>query len=675
MRISFILMIIGFAFQINGQDQPDSVFSVQMDAIKFRVKRPYSNKVVSLSRSQFMTMAGALEDPTRLLIKYPGISTTNDQANSVVYHGLPSQYHKWALYGGRTLNPNHLGNAGTISDLPSRSAGGVNMLSGQVIGSLDFYGQPSAKSFDALSGSSDIKMRDVYRNGVSTNLSLIGMEAGIDKTFGDGSSGFLVNYRYSTVGLLTALGLDFGGESINYQDLTAKYSITKNDNTINAYLSLGDNYNYKDAIPKDSIIKEVKDGQDIDFDSQVILAGVNYQRKKGNRVFFSNTINVSHRSTDRLVEILEVPTSEYVNTEMMISLNQSYTKPSSRFINGIERNTIGYSLNAFVHSVELNHKATVGLMGEKSDYRYEGTSIHLIPTIDLGYGLPYDWNLKASIGFNGVFEDGSNITPIGSMAVLYDRKELRGKVAISRSAQAIEPEMRLYIPDNKMIASTNIETQVEYKGIGASAFYHRIDDLPFAMQGFGFSAIDQLDYLPISNAAIDLAEDGQADIYGASVFIYRTLGSFDFSSNLTVMKSKYKTDQTESDAPLDYGHIFNLTLAKKWVLKNYKVIGFSTSFHHRGGANQNIVNNNNSLPWGYTNYSGDNQYSIKLTDYYRADLRIYYKPSIRSTISLDIQNVTNRENDGYYFYEPVSGETTLKKQLGLIPILSWRVDW
>ena len=133
-----------------GQIESDTTLKNSIEELQISSSRVYEKGTVSLSRKQFLTMAGALEDPTRLLIKTPGISTANDQANSVIYHGMPAQYHQWSLYGARILNPNHNSNAGTISDLPSTSAGGVNMMSGQVIGSLEFNGNPSVKSLGSL---------------------------------------------------------------------------------------------------------------------------------------------------------------------------------------------------------------------------------------------------------------------------------------------------------------------------------------------------------------------------------------------------------------------------------------------------------------------------------------------------------------------------------------------
>ena len=180
-----LLILFQFAVCIClAQESSDSLempLTDQISEVEIYSNLIKNDNVVSLSRKQFLTMAGSLEDPTRLLIKFPGTSTVNDQANSVVFRAMPSQYHRWSLYGARVLNPNHLGNAGTISDFPGRSSGGVNMFSGQVIGNLQFNGNPSGASLDALSASSDMKLRDPFKNSITTNLSLIGLEAGLDR--------------------------------------------------------------------------------------------------------------------------------------------------------------------------------------------------------------------------------------------------------------------------------------------------------------------------------------------------------------------------------------------------------------------------------------------------------------------------------------------------------------
>ena len=52
-----------------------------------------------------------------------------------------------------------------------------------------------------------MSLRSPYQNSITANLSLIGLEAGIDRVFDEGNSSLLANYRYSTVGLLGQWGL------------------------------------------------------------------------------------------------------------------------------------------------------------------------------------------------------------------------------------------------------------------------------------------------------------------------------------------------------------------------------------------------------------------------------------------------------------------------------------
>ena len=44
-------------------------------------------------------------------------------------------------------------------------------------------------------------------------------------------------------------------------------------------------------------------------------------------------------------------------------------------------------------------------------------------------------------------------------------------------------------------------------------------------------------------------------------------------------------------------------------------------------------------------------------------------------LALDIQNLTNAENAAFSYYDVQKGELVVKNQLGLIPILSYRVTF
>ena len=61
----------------------------------------------------------------------------------------------------------------------------------------------------------------------------------------------------------------------------------------------------------------------------------------------------------------------------------------------------------------------------------------------------------------------------------------------------------------------------------------------------------------------------------------------------------------------------------------------------------------------------------KLGDYKRLDLRLEFGNDKSSWI-LDIQNVAGFENEAYYYFDAYLDRTLLEKQLGTIPVLSYK---
>ena len=169
-------------------------------------------------------MAATFGDPSRVLYRSPGISMANDQANGIIHHGLPGELNTWTVYGAEIINPNHLSNAGTRDDQSSLAAGGVLALPFEVIEQLSFSSTPrNASTYNSLSGLMDLSFSD---NGDSfVKAGLLGMEAAYQSK---GKSKFKAHGRYSTVGLLSDMGVDFDGESINFQDLFLSFRPSDN---------------------------------------------------------------------------------------------------------------------------------------------------------------------------------------------------------------------------------------------------------------------------------------------------------------------------------------------------------------------------------------------------------------------------------------------------------------
>ncbi|HRD52864.1 MAG TPA: hypothetical protein PKY96_09470, partial [Flavobacteriales bacterium] len=71
-------------------------------------------------------------------------------------------------------------------------------------------------------------------------------------------------------------------------------------------------------------------------------------------------------------------------------------------------------------------------------------------------------------------------------------------------------------------------------------------------------------------------------------------------------------------------------------------------------------------------------YSAKLNDVYRIDLRVYLKRDSNGRTGLwaiDLQNATNARNEAYRAFDYRRGAFVTRYQLGLIPNLSYRIEF
>jgi hypothetical protein len=222
-------------------------------------------------------------DPARLATSYPGVVATDDGANHISVRGNSPNGLKWRLEGVEIVNPNHLANGGTASDRPSLAGGGVNILSAQMLSTSRFLsGAFDARYGNALGGVMDVDLRsgNPTKDEYTLQFGLLGLDVAAEGPFGEkGKASFVGNYRYSTVGLLTQLGVDFGGEKINFQDLSFNFDLpTAKLGTFRVFGMGGTSRNLFEARRvADSLWSVQKDRSDITFRSRMGAAGISHK--------------------------------------------------------------------------------------------------------------------------------------------------------------------------------------------------------------------------------------------------------------------------------------------------------------------------------------------------------------------------------------------------------------
>jgi hypothetical protein len=149
-----------------------------------------------------------------------------------------------------------------------------------------------------------------------------------------------------------------------------------------------------------------------------------------------------------------------------------------------------------------------------------------------------------------------------------------------------------------------------------------------------------------------------------------------------------QADGSWADDRFNVDYIANLTLGREWAGEDSKqrdrTYGLNLALIAHGGerygnipdlfepAPTNVAQQffrPQDLSMGYVNSLGT---------YFRPDLRLY-KTKVRTktttTLALDIQNVAGIENAGAVYYDSFLGRPNERFQLGLIPVLSYRITW
>jgi len=228
---------------------------------------------------------------------------------------------------------------------------------------------------------------------------------------------------------------------------------------------------------------------------------------------------------------------------------------------------------------------------------------------------------------------------------------------------------------------------ISKRDLTLSGFYHRLYDLATSsaenspMMYDWFSDLSNLDVIPNS----PLGNFATADILGASVAFEKDFNNaYYLSANISYIDSKSKNSlfrTTNSSTAYDFGSVINLRLQKKIEFDKYRYLNISTAFHYRDGARENSIDLTRSRQAGRTIYVGRSFFEVKQSAYHRLDLRISYvkkkskNNKYKSVISMDIQNLYGRQNDAYNYYDPFTEEIELQKQLGTLPVLSYRLEF
>ncbi|GBF19159.1 carboxypeptidase-like protein [Arenibacter algicola] len=334
----------------------ESAFALSEVVLKPKlVKAKPLNEMASVSTRMLSVeeanrYAGGFDDPARLASSFPGVASSVSN-NAIVIRGNAPKYLQWKIEGVEVSNPNH------FADLGSFGGGGLTALSSNLLANSDFFtGAFPAEYNNALSGVFDIRMR----NGNSTEfehsfeIGAIGMDFASEGPLSKkNNASYLVNYRYSTLGLVSSM-LPDDADGTNYQDLSFKLTLPTTKAGIFSVWGIG-LIDKSGSKPETETDKQIyyQDIEQQDVKQYMGAVGLNHRLVFENSAYLNSTLSISANGidlkTDRLDDTSQLqPENEINNKNYNITLKSFINKKfNSTHTNktGIMVRGLGYDLN------------------------------------------------------------------------------------------------------------------------------------------------------------------------------------------------------------------------------------------------------------------------------------------------------------------------------------------
>ena len=607
--------------------------------------------------------AAAVNDPLRMAAAFPGVLAANDGANSIIIRGNSPTGLLWKMEGMDIPNPNHFSDAGN-------SGGGISILSAQLLSNSDFVTAAFAAEYgNALSGVFDLKLRhgNNEKREYTLQAGVLGLDAAIEGPFSKKYNGsYLVDYRYSTLTMLKKVGvLPADGSVTNFQDLSYNiYLPTNKLGTFSLFGFGGLSSDNRDA-DKDSAKWEKKDDRyPYHFVANTSMSGITHTLLLGNKVNLKTGAGFSYTRNGYNEDYIEDDYSisknyrdNYIVKKWLLNSTMNY-KFDNRLqlrtgviVNFIDFNY--YQLSA-EHKGEplverINAKGNTSTQQGFAQWQYKPSN-----DLTLNAGLHYlHLSLNNTSSVEPRLSAKWNITNKTSVAIgygLHSQLQIWG-VYFARQQNADGS----FSSPNKDLGFTKSHHYVVSVGhrlsknllLKTELYYQQMFNVPVSTKDSStFSTLNILDGYVLDQ----LVNRGKGRNYGIEVSLERYLqNNVYLTLSNSVYQSKYTAlDGIERNTRFNGNYIITFISGKDFVSDNKKkTFGINIRTIYAGGLRTTPVNLAASQAKGYTVFDEYNANSLRNPDYFRADVRLsmkWNKRNLTSTLSLDIQNVTNRKN-------------------------------
>ncbi|MEK6780969.1 MAG: TonB-dependent receptor [Bacteroidota bacterium] len=638
--------------------------------------------------------AAAVNDPARMVASYAGVVQTSDGNNTISIRGNSPYGLIWRMEGVDIPNPNHF--SGVAS-----SGGGISILSSQLLTNSDFMtGAFPAEYGNALSGVFDLNLRkgNNEKREYTIQAGFLGMDLAAEGPFAKGYKGsYLINYRYSTLSVLSGIGVPIGDAITNFQDLSYNfYFPTKRAGHFSLF-GFGGLSNQKLEAKKDSIDWNTEDDRyDFDYFSNTGAAGLKHAITLSSNTYLQSVVVLSgndHGFTADKLDDNYVSNLTYkennINKKFTVSsvlnhkFNARHSIRSGVYFNEYFYNVIQKELNEQTGTMEVpleaKGQATTVQIFSQWNYRVTrklsfNTGLHYLYltnnntySLDPRTSVKYDLNEQQSLSFG--YGLHSQMQPVGTY-----------------EAQVQNPDGSFYSP-NKDLKFTKAHHFVfaydralsKHLRVKAETYYQSLYNIPVKNDIASPLALINNEDGYITDP---LVNKGIGHNYGVELTLEQfTFKNMYFLLSTSLYDSRYKAlDGVLRNTHYNGNYAVSFTAGKEFRSTGTKdrTYGVNVRALSSGGLRTTPIDFEKSVLDGTTQYVESLAYSEQLPGYFRTDIRFSMKRNrakSTSTLALDIQNVTNHKNLGGQYFDSQAAEIKKWYQLPLLPILSYKIEF
>ncbi len=647
--------------------------------------------------------AGSRGDVARMASNFAGVQVASDDRNDIVIRGNSPAGLQWRLEGLDIPNPNHYGAFGS-------TGGPVSMLNNNQLDNSDFLtGAFPAEYGNSLSGVFDLKLKngnsDKYE--LMTMVGFNGFEVGAEGPIQrKNNSSFIANFRYSTMEVFDLMGVSFGtGTAVpKYEDFSFKINLpTKKAGVFSVY-SIGGKSNIEFLDSKRDT-NEVDfyggEGWDMHTGSEMAVIGVNHAISINKTALLKTAVSASYQyffvNQDSIVpeskEIIPHYYSNFKETRILFStFLKKRMNAKNNFQVGVNVNYYMSNLQDSLFKKDMNQFITLTTYkGHSSLIRpYLSWQLKLSERLVFNAGVDYMYytfnstsSLEPRFGVNYYLGTQSKISLGYGLhsqllpTTVYNRETYLGNGQYA----AMNHDLSLQKSHHLVLAyDWNI---TDFSRVKAETYFQYIFDAAVnAHDQDAYSVLNQGADFYVWNPDT-LVSTGTGKNYGVELTYEHFLRhGFYALSTASLFESKYKgSDGIERNTAFNSNFVFNLLLGKEWELhKNStnpkltskkRTIGADIKLNWAGGRRYTPIDEDQSKIEHRPVYITNETYARQFNNYFRTDLKIYFKHGGKKSnyeVGIDLQNLTNAQNIYSQNFNTSTGEIYYTYQLGIMVI-------